>query len=157
MHMTMKEVVESSASHVFLQEPAWLLVTCPNPALRETGQVISVARKAIGELKESKPQLFRNQQARGWWRILGVGHYQNGEYVEAIAALEKALECYKLGDCAEWSFLAMAHAKLGQQDVARKWYEEAARWIEERDIYNEELRRFQQEAAELMGIRQTGR
>jgi hypothetical protein len=55
------------------------------------------------------------------------------------------------GDAFDWFFLAMAHAKLGQKDQARRWYDRGRRWAEKNLPHDEELRRFRAEAEELLG------
>ena len=54
----------------------------------------------------------------------------------------------------EWQFdpLAVAHWRLGNQDEARKWYDQAVAWMNKNQPKNEELRRFRAEAEELMKI-----
>jgi tetratricopeptide (TPR) repeat protein len=46
----------------------------------------------------------------------------------------------------------MAHQQLGQKDQARKWYDRAARWLEQHPPSSSEQTRLQGEAAELLGI-----
>ena len=57
----------------------------------------------------------------------------------------------------DWFFLAMAHQQLGNKDEARKWYDQAVKWMEKPREKNagpseDELRRFQVEAAEVLGV-----
>jgi hypothetical protein len=46
----------------------------------------------------------------------------------------------------------MAHWQLGNKAEARRWYDQAAQWMDENKPKYEGLRRFREEAAELMGI-----
>jgi len=46
----------------------------------------------------------------------------------------------------------LTHWQLGNKEEARQWYDKAAQWMEEKKPDDEELRRFQQEAATLLGI-----
>ena len=70
----------------------------------------------------------------------------------AIAALEKSVTLRKGGDSFDWFFLAMAHWQLGEKGEARKWYDQAIDWMDKNQPKNEELVRFRDEAAELLGI-----
>ena len=54
------------------------------------------------------------------------------------------------GDSADWFFLAMAHWQLGEKDKARQWYDRAVEWMDKNEPMNEELRRFRNEAEELI-------
>jgi hypothetical protein len=46
----------------------------------------------------------------------------------------------------------MAHWKLGHQEAARKWHDQAVEWMEKNQPKNDDLRRFRAEARELLGI-----
>jgi hypothetical protein len=56
------------------------------------------------------------------------------------------------GDSHDWFFLAMIHAKNGEQREARRWYDRAVAWFHERSPGEEELYRFQVEAAKALGM-----
>jgi hypothetical protein len=47
----------------------------------------------------------------------------------------------------------MAHWQFRERETARKWYDQAVRWMEKNQPKNKELRGFRAEAAELMGIK----
>ena len=122
---------------------AWLLATCPDVKFRDPARAVELANKAI-EL-EPKQGMF--------WNTLGVAHYRAGEWMDAIDALKKSDELLK-GNMFGFnaSFLAMAHWQLGEHDEARKWYDQAVEWMEKNMPTNEELKRFRDEAAELLGV-----
>ena len=46
----------------------------------------------------------------------------------------------------------MAHWQLGHKDEARTWYDKAVEWMDKNQPKNEELLRFRDEAAKLLGI-----
>ena len=56
------------------------------------------------------------------------------------------------GDAFDWYFLAMAHKQLGNQEEARQWYQKAVAWTQTNKPDDVELRRFQAEAAALLGV-----
>jgi Flp pilus assembly protein TadD len=86
------------------------------------------------------------------WNTLGVALLRAGSWKESINALQKSKDLRKAGDSSNWFFLAMAHRHLGDQDEARKWYNQGVQWMEKNQPEDEELRRFRAEAAELLGI-----
>jgi tetratricopeptide (TPR) repeat protein len=99
-----------------------------------------------------------------YWNTLGVAHYRAGNVKEAHAALQKSLdvaeggECRTKGEddryvCEDWLFLAMVNWKLGRKVEARKLYDRAAAWMEEKAPSKElEIHGFRSEAATTLGI-----
>jgi Flp pilus assembly protein TadD len=125
---------------------AWLLATCPDPTLRNSSQAVALAKKAV----ELEPRQGM------WWNTLGAALYRAEDWKGAIAALEKSMELRKGGDSFDWFFLGMAHWQLGKKEQARKWYGQGVQWMEKNqpnEAWNQELRRFRAEAAELLGIK----
>jgi tetratricopeptide (TPR) repeat protein len=127
---------------------ARLLATCPDPRLREPARAVELARKATELAPQEAP----------YWNTLGAAQYRAGHWKAAIEALTRALELRKGGDAGDGFFLALAHARLGNAEEARRWYDRAARWGEEnrqalsKDApKQEELRRLHAEATELLG------
>jgi uncharacterized membrane-anchored protein len=53
--------------------------------------------------------------------------------------------------------MAMAHWQMGDKDEARKYCDQATKWIEESNTGDIVLRHFQDEAAELLGIKEGAR
>jgi hypothetical protein len=49
----------------------------------------------------------------------------------------------------------MAHWQLGAKEEARKWYNRAVEWMNKNPRRDEELRRFRDEAAALLGIKKS--
>src|SRR5260370_18294218 len=88
------------------------------------------------------------------WGTLGVAHYRNGEWQEAVTALEQSLTLQKVGSSTDFFFLAMAKWQLGDKDEAREWYDKGVKRMAEETTKDAELRRrFRDEAAELLGIK----
>jgi tetratricopeptide (TPR) repeat protein len=121
---------------------AWLFATCPDPTFRDAAKAVEFAKKAVG--------LASTEGDR--WNTLGVAQYRAGEWKLAVEALNKSMDLRKGGDSFDWFFLAMAHRKLGEKDKARKWYEKAVEWMDQNDPKNDELRRFRDEAKELLNV-----
>src|SRR5262249_42285362 len=126
-----------------LNEVAWALATHAEPARRDPGRAVSLAREAVE----------RGPREGTYHNTPGAAQYRAGNWKGAIAALEKSMELSKGGDSFDWFFLAMAHWKLGDKDKARDWHDRAVRWMDRNQPKNEELLRFRAEAAELLGLK----
>ena len=87
---------------------------------------------------------------------LGVALYRAGQYIEAIATLEKSLAASKgESDAFDLFFLAMARYKLGQVAQARAEFDRAIQWRREHTKsaqtgWNEDLDAFQAEGQALL-------
>jgi tetratricopeptide (TPR) repeat protein len=138
-YLSVLERIPDSASA--LNNLAWLLATCEVPKFLDAPRAVELARKAV----ELAPTEGNN------WNTLGVAQYRAGDWPAAVESLRKSDE---LGGEAVLGFnaffLAMAHWRLGHQDEARAWYDRAVEWTDLYLPYNEELCRFQAEAAELL-------
>jgi uncharacterized protein HemY len=89
----------------------------------------------------------------GFWNTLGLAHYRNGSWQAAVEALTKSMQLRNGGVGSDYFFLAMAHAQLGEKELARTWYDKAVAWMDKNKQQDEELRRFRAEAAALLGIK----
>jgi superkiller protein 3 len=121
---------------------AWLLATAPDANLRDPPRAVEAARTAV--------QL--SEENGGYHNTLGVALYRNGEYQEAIAALEKSLALSKDQLVADNGlFIAMARWQLGEKESARQWFDKSVQWMEAHQQTDEELKRVHAEAAALLG------
>jgi tetratricopeptide (TPR) repeat protein len=85
------------------------------------------------------------------WSALGLAHYRAGHFDEAVKALEKADQLIPGGHRPDWWFLlAMAHGRLGDQEKARQWYEQACRWLSKYTQAPNELSRLKKDAEEVL-------
>jgi tetratricopeptide (TPR) repeat protein len=122
---------------------AWFLATCPDATMRDPAQAVKSARAAVA----AAPMIGV------WWTTLGVALHRNGEWKEAITALEKAIGLdrdHELQKTVNYFFLAMCHWRLNHKDEARKWHARALKGIEQFKSPSDELRRFRDEAAALL-------
>jgi tetratricopeptide (TPR) repeat protein len=129
----------------WLNNRAWHIVYFPDFHRSDSRLAVECAKKAI----EIAPD------AKYTWNTLGAAYYRAGEWDKAVAALEKSMEIRQGGDSFDWFFLAMAHQKLGHENQARRWYQQAVEWMEKHAPQDEELRHFRPEAEEVLGIRET--
>ena len=103
-----------------------LVVACvlKDDALPDMARLVPLARVAVS----------------AWYRntdVLGAALYRSGKYDEAIRCFETAAKAYP-PTSRDWSFLAMAHHRLGNAAEARRCLAEAARWIDEANRQKED-------------------
>jgi Flp pilus assembly protein TadD len=138
-----REAIRIKPDDVYAQNTlAWWLATCPDSRLRDPEQAVVHAKKAV-ELKPSDGNL---------WKTLGVAQYRKGDWKAAIEALMKSGQIRKGSDSFDFFFLAMAHWQLNEKEKARAWYDQAIAWMDKNSSQNEELKRFRDEAAALLGL-----
>jgi Flp pilus assembly protein TadD len=94
-----------------------------------------------------------------FWTTLGVAQYRTGNWKEAVTALDKAHQLRRGGSPTGSFFRAMAHARLGDADLARTHYEQALRLLKmsgEAPAGDrsgaDTLARFRAEAEEVLGL-----
>ncbi len=129
---------------VDLHVVSWFLATCPDPRLRRPERAIQLAEETI-RLRPNTASV---------WMMLGVARYRAGDLEGALAALTKSTQLRSrfLMDTAGWFFLAMVHQQLGHEKEARSSYDRAVRQMGQESPNDEELQRFQHEAAELLNL-----
>ena len=110
--------------------------------MRDPKQAVAHAQKAV-ELAPDQAD---------YWNTLGVARYRNGNWKSAIEALMKSAQLRNGGDSFDFFFLAMAHWKLNEKEKARAWYDQAVAWMDNYSPQDEELKRFRDEAAALLGL-----
>jgi serine/threonine protein kinase/Flp pilus assembly protein TadD len=132
---------------------AWIFTTCSLPKLRDPVRALEAAHKAVDLAPQSELA----------WQVLGWAEYRSGNWQASVAALEKSMALQtdpKGGDPWQWFWLAMAHARLGHPEEARKCYRKAVAWVDRQDpraATTEEVRRFQAEAAALLEVGDTSK
>jgi WD40 repeat protein len=127
---------------------AWRLVTGPAEQ-RDPARALQLIRKAV---KHEPVEAMH-------WNVLGVVQYRNGQYREAVAALEKSLAAGQgQFDAYDLFFLAMCHARLGDAAKAKDCFERAVKWVEAQKtlppLHVEELRAFRAEAEQVVNGKQ---
>jgi len=127
-----------------LNNLSWLQATCDDARFRQPQNALSYAKRAV--------ELFPSEG--NYWNTLGVAYFRVGQWQRAKAALRRSMELRGKGqgDSHDWFFLAMIDAREGQEREARRWYDRAVSWLHERSPNDEELYRFQVEAALALGL-----
>jgi serine/threonine protein kinase/Flp pilus assembly protein TadD len=105
------------ASAGYARDLAWLLATCPSQKLRNPDRAVTLARSATAVAP----------QGGDCWRTLGAALCRTEDWAGAIEALDKAV-ALKAADGRVWLMLALAHAKLGDRDKARGYYDKVRQW-----------------------------
>jgi tetratricopeptide (TPR) repeat protein len=115
---------------------AWLLVSAPDPAVKDPASAVSLAGQAVGAYPACST----------YWNTLGAAYYRLDQCEEAIKALLRATSLTQGGTAFDHFFLAMAHTRLGNIQQAEQWTESAVRWMEQHHPDHPELIRLRAEA-----------
>lgn len=131
------------------------LVRCAEFALRdERLDEAQRARAAKAYALQAGPILVRaTELAPGeilHWVVLADACVHAEDWKGSIAALSRDLG--PGGGAFEWFLLATAHAQLGRKDEARRWYDKAVAWMEERGEKSEARVAQRAEVARLLGV-----
>ena len=137
--------------HTVRNSLAWHLAACPVEELRDPAKAIRHAKLA----------LRLNPDFAACWNTLGVGHFRAGQWQEAVAAMQKAEELYQdqppgMTTAINALFLAMAHWKLDNDEVARNWLTKADKRMQDNqpnDLDDLLLPSVRDEVAQLLGER----
>ncbi len=120
---------------------AWQLSWRPGSASQNATLAVELAEGAVA--LDPTDGAYRN--------TLGVAYYRAGDPKAAAAALEKSMALRSGGDPYDWLPLAIALRQLGDPAASRRWYERSLGWIRANASRNDELLRFRDEAARLLG------
>ena len=121
---------------------AWLLATCPETSLQNHEEAVRQARRSL--------ELVSNDG--NTWNTLGVAYFRLGDWDEALGALYRSMELRNEGDSADWFFLAMIHWRMGRKERAHDWFDKAVHWSRLHPRPDDEMYRFEVEAAEALGL-----
>jgi serine/threonine protein kinase/Flp pilus assembly protein TadD len=131
-----------------LNNLAWLLVTCPDTGMQNPTEALDLLRKAF--IEGSRASCRWNRKA--CWNTLGVALYRAGEWQKARVALNRSMKINEGGTPTDWFFMAMTCRQLGEEKEALMWYRRANERRLAQHPKDEELHRFQKEAAQVLGL-----
>jgi tetratricopeptide (TPR) repeat protein len=118
---------------------AWALARQADPGM--AAEALEHARRAVA-----------SDPSNGYWQnTLALAEYRAGHFDESIAAAERSIRLEKDVDASNWFFLAMAHARRGEADRARGFFDRAVAWTREHAPKDPQLLQFWGEAAALLG------
>ena len=106
-------------------------------ANREPARALPLARRAVALAPENENYL----------NTLGVALCRNGRHAEAVPILERSLAAANNGTTPTDLFcLVVCHAKQGNLEQARAYFERALKWVGANSDRSEELKAFHGEA-----------
>src|SRR5262249_39134338 len=76
---------------------AWLLATCPDVKLRDSGKAVEYSQKAV----RLAPKVAN------YWTTLGVAYYRASDWKAAVTTLEKAVQMRGAANAVDGFYLAM--------------------------------------------------
>jgi tetratricopeptide (TPR) repeat protein len=131
---------------------AWVCVLAPD-AVTDPQRPLELAERAVALGPSRYPA-----KSADYLNTLGAALYRAGRYAEAVERLSQAVQARVAGGTGwDWFLLAMAHARAGRPDEARRCYDAGARWLEQNQLrvgrdprQAECLHRFRAEAAALL-------
>jgi tetratricopeptide (TPR) repeat protein len=90
----------------------------------EASRLVSLARQRVDHM--AKPSWID-------WYVLGLAHFQAGQYTEAVRCCQKSLDIDPTaeGRVVNYAVLALANHQLKQSDDSRKWLKRADDWLRE--------------------------
>jgi Tfp pilus assembly protein PilF len=119
---------------------AGLLGDCPVDGLRDPPRAVQLARKAL----EVEPR------SSSVW--VSVAHYRQGEWKAAVIAVTKGLRQPAADTGLGLFCLALSFARLGDEDQARRSYEQAVACMEASKPRHPELTRWRAEAGAVLRV-----
>ena len=140
-------VVKSSTGFSISGDPgewntlAWKLTMDSDINQRDPAQAVPLAEKAVA----AEPKNF------SYLTTLGVARYRTGDFAGAIESLTRSLDS-RGPSGRNGFFLAMAHARLGNDGEAQRWYATANHWMRQNEPRNAELERIREEAFAVLDV-----
>jgi serine/threonine protein kinase/tetratricopeptide (TPR) repeat protein len=110
-----------------------------NMSPEEAARAVAASQEAIELLPDS-----------GFYTTLGLAHYRAKNWQEASKALERAPTGPGYNPCQANFARALACWQLGDKDQARRWFDEAARWMDKNSPNDPVLQRIRAEAKKLL-------
>jgi serine/threonine protein kinase/Flp pilus assembly protein TadD len=114
---------------------AWDLAACPAERLRNVDRAVILAREVAVEMPDD-PRAHL---------ALGVALYRKGDWRNAAAALDQCVRLHP-GCGSGLFYLALVHDRLGQEQLARRWYDQATQWSQKHLPQDGELNSLRVEA-----------
>jgi serine/threonine protein kinase/Tfp pilus assembly protein PilF len=135
-------VSEQPVQGTYARKLAWLLATCRHPAIHDATRAVALARQAAE----------RESQDNAIWIVLGAAYGRAGDWTSALAALQRGISLPGAGDATDRFWLALAHARLGRPDLARRNYATAVSWMDTNRPRDPELRLLKAEVVAILEL-----
>lgn len=129
-HRRVIAVVPERERAFALQQLAWLLVSWPDPIIRDPEDAIKLEEKVL--TMEAADDANKMCGAM----VIGLAHLRKNNWSACIEWMERPNERstrdnWPNARAVEWFALAIANGQLGHKTEARKWYQRAVSWIED--------------------------
>lgn len=119
---------EFSRNLVSSQQAAWAGSLAP-ATQAEADRMVAAAERAVKDSPRNHAYLL----------ALGAALYRARRYEDSVRTLDEAIKVWGKGDTPwDWLFLAMAHHHLGATNLAKSNFDQAARWIEQKNVIGTE-------------------
>ena len=135
----------------YLQSPAWFFNLFQDPRYRHPAEAIELAGRLVALTSDEQNRSSFSGGIRPLF-TLGLAEYRIGNWTAAKKALERSMELRDGGDAYEWFVLSMVLAQQGENDRARRLYEDAVRWMKKYRYSDFELHFLANEAAALLRL-----
>jgi serine/threonine protein kinase len=129
---------------VRLAEDALRLVTLPEEIPFDRSLAVSAAQEAVAQYGDWDDP----------FTILAVVYYRFGQLDDAMKAIQTSMARprWKGGDDFDWLVLALIHARRGEMEEARQWYDKARNRKNPVDFNRDELKPLREEAEALLAM-----
>jgi tetratricopeptide (TPR) repeat protein len=118
---------------------AWLRANHPDPRRRDADAAVALAQRIVEKFPD----------AEAYWNTLGVAYYRAGDNASSVAALDHAVALGG-GTAFDDVFMAMAHARQGDLEKARRELDHATANLNQDYPDHPELARFCDEARSVL-------
>jgi hypothetical protein len=119
---------------------AWFLVAAPADPTRDWNATPAAVTAAIDAIPGNPDS----------WLVAGAAECRRGDWIDAIANLERYARLRNGAASPAGFFLAMAHARLGARDLGKTEFEQADTWRKQNRRSDHELERLRDEVAALL-------
>lgn len=124
-----------------LNDFAWFLSTRPDPEGGDRTEAVTLARRTT-EAEPKDPV---------YWNTLALALCREGDDLGALEAAKRAMNLAGASTGFDSVVLALAHARIGRKDDARRWLARAKQWRKHNQVDGETLNALIREAEAALG------
>lgn len=119
-----------------LNDLAWFLSNRPDPDAGDRDEAVALARRAT-EAEPDEP---------AYWNTLALALHRAGDDLGALEAAERSMNLSDVSTGFDSIVLALAHARIGRKDDARRWLNAAKQWRDLNRVNRQSLNELIHEA-----------
>jgi tetratricopeptide (TPR) repeat protein len=132
-------VAERPQDWGIVQQTCRMLLECPEARFRDPARALVL----LSDYQRADPDPGRPPI------LVGIAQLRLGDRRAAVASLTRGVELTGGGSPADWLYLAIAYAKMGDLAKGRVWYDQAATWLDKYQPANSGLQRLRSQATAL--------